>query len=70
MLPAYFVTEGHQHIGIFWIVSDLHVGDKGQLLVGETLSKVVRDKDPGALIPRHICGQDHLKDRVECLKTR
>lgn len=46
MLPAYFFTEGHQNIGIFWIVSDLHVGDKGQLLVGETLSKVVRDKDP------------------------
>lgn len=70
MLPAYFVTEGHQDIGIFWIVSDLHVGDEGQFLVGETLSKVVRDKDPGALTPRHICGQDHLKDRVESLKTR
>lgn len=70
MLPAYFVTEGHQHIGIFWIVSDLHVGDKGQLLVGETLSKVVRDKDPGALIPWHICSQDHLKEGVESLSTR
>lgn len=36
--------------------------------MGETLSKVVRDKDPGAVTPRHIRGQDHLKDRVESSK--
>lgn len=58
---AYPFTEGHQYIGIFRIVCDLHEGDKGQFLVGETLSKIIRDKDSGAVTSRHICSQDHLK---------
>lgn len=61
LFTAYIIAEGYQHIGIFRIVCDLHEGDKGQFMVGETLSKVVRDKDPGAVTSRHICGQDHLK---------
>lgn len=58
---TYTVAEDQQHIGIARIVCDLHEGDKGKVMVGETLSKVIGNKDPESMTSRHFSCQDHLQ---------
>lgn len=58
-------AEGSQHTGVLWVVRDLHERHEGQLLVGETLPKVIGDEDPGALTSGHVGGEDHLQTRVK-----
>ena len=57
---TYVVAEDQQHFGIVRVVCDLHQRDEGQVPVGETFSKVVRDKDPRPVTSGHVTGQDHL----------
>lgn len=57
---TYIVAEDEQHVGVFRVVHNLHEGDEGQVLVGETLSKVIRDKDTRPMTSRNFPCQDHL----------
>lgn len=62
---TYTGAEDSQHSGVLGVVCDLHEGHKGQLLISETLPKVIRDKDPRALTSGHFCCEDHLQARVQ-----
>lgn len=62
---TYTGAEDSQHSGVLRVVCDLHEGHKGQLLISETLAKVIRDKDPRALASGHFCCEDHLQARVQ-----
>ena len=57
---TYALAEDKQHVGIFRVVCDLHLGDEGQVPVGETFAKVIRGKDSRPVTSGHIACQDHL----------
>lgn len=58
---TYAVAEDEQHVGVLGVVCDLHQRDEGQVLVVETLSEIVGDKDARALASGHFSCQDHLQ---------
>lgn len=58
--PTHVDADDHQHVGVLGVVCDLHQGAEGQVAVGETVAKVIGDKDPRSGTSRHVCCQDHL----------
>lgn len=57
-------AEGQQHTGILRVVCDLGQWCEGQVFVGKTFSKVIRDKDSRIFLSRHLAGQDHLYEAM------
>ena len=59
---TYMLAGDQQYVGIAGVVGYLRQGEEGEVMVGETVPKVVRGKDTRSLFSGDISSHDDLWD--------